>query len=104
MKANPKLNDEYRQEYYKGEAEDMGRVDELGVKVTTPAGSFSDCVKIYEWSPIDPATAYKYHCSEVGATVIEEEDDERVELISVDMEGALGVELPEQYAKEGLLS
>ena len=78
--------------------------DELGVKVTTPAGSFSDCVKIYEWSPIDPATAYKYHCSEVGATVIEEEDDERVELISVDMEGALGVELPEQYAKEGLLS
>ncbi len=33
MKANPKIGDEYRQEYYKGEAEDMGRVNAVGVSV-----------------------------------------------------------------------
>ena len=102
MKANPKVGDEYRQEYYRGEAEDMGRVDGVGYKVTTPAGSFTDCVKVFEWTPLESATAYKYHCAGVG-TVLEEEEEEQVKLIEVDANGALCMRLPDAYAEEGIL-
>ena len=41
-------------------------------------------MKILEYTPLEPgAIAYKYHCSEVGATALEEEGGERVELIDV---------------------
>ena len=102
MKATPKVGDDYRQEYYKGEAEDMGRIDAVGVSVSVPAGDFTDCVKVYEWTPLDSATAFKYHCSEVGGTALEDEAGERVELVTVDLKGALGVELPEEYVAQGV--
>lgn len=102
MKANPKIGDEYRQEYYKGKAEDMARVDGVGFKVTVPAGSFTDCVKIFEWTPLESATAYKYHCAGAG-TVLEEEDNEQVKLIEVDNTGAKCIKLTETYMKEGVL-
>ncbi|MBI5804126.1 hypothetical protein HY450_02690 [Candidatus Pacearchaeota archaeon] len=103
MKANPKPGDEYRQEYYKGEAEDVGRVDEIGVSVTTPLGTFVDCVKIFEWTPLESTTAYKYHCSEIGGTALEE-DKEKVELIEVNLNGAANINLPDAYADEGVIS
>lgn len=102
MKSDPMAGDEYRQEYYKGEAEDMGRVDATGIPVTVPAGEYDDCIKIFEWTPLERATAYKYHCAGAGATVLEEEDEERVELISISMEGAEDAELPPAYAAEGV--
>ncbi len=45
MKANPVIGESYRQEYYKGEAEDMADVVALGVKVKVKYGSFSDCLQ-----------------------------------------------------------
>ena len=103
MRANPKVGDKYRQEYYKGEAEDMGRVDALMVRVTTPTGTFNDCIKIFEWTPLESATAYKYHCSEIGWTALEEENNERVELIEIDLDGAKGIAVPSRYADEGVV-
>jgi hypothetical protein len=102
MKAIPKVGDEYRQEYFRGEAEDIGRIDGVGVSAATPAGIFSDCIKIFEWTPLDSATAYKYHCSGAGGTVLEEEGSERVELVEVDLEGAKCINLPDKYAQEGV--
>ena len=38
MKANPQVEDIYRQEYHKGEAEDMAEVVSLGVKIKVKYG------------------------------------------------------------------
>jgi len=103
MKANPKVGDEYRQEYYKGEAEDLGRVDAIDESVTTPAGTFTGCIKIFEWTPLETTTGYKYHSKVAGGTVLEEEDGERVELIEMDLEGAKCIKLSNRYSQEGVL-
>ncbi|MCB9362062.1 PepSY domain-containing protein [Candidatus Woesearchaeota archaeon] len=100
MPASPKEGDEYRQEYALGEAEDMGMIASTGVKVKVPAGSYEDCVKIFEWSPLFPDTAYKYHCRGIG-TVLEEEDTETVKLIEIHKTAATCMELPDKYKKEG---
>jgi hypothetical protein len=82
MLADPRVADAYRQEYLKGEAEDYAEVVSLSEKVTVAAGSFTGCLKTRDRSAIDPSNeAFKYYCPGVG-TVLEEEDGERVELIS----------------------
>lgn len=86
MKANPQLGDSYKQEYYKVEAEDMAEVVSLEA-VTVPFGTFTDCVKTRERSPIEPdLNEHKFHCTEVGGLALEIVIDggERVELISVE--------------------
>jgi len=103
MKANPQVGDEYRQEYYKGEAEDVARVESDNETVTVPAGTYSNSIKIFEWNPLESAGGYKYHSKSAGGTVLEEEEDERVELIELDLEGAKCIRLPESYAQEGVL-
>ena len=87
MLANPKVGDTYRQEYYKGEAEDMGDVVALGEAVTVTYGSFKNCLKTRDWSKIDKSlNEYKYYSPEVGFLVLEESVDgkEKVELIGVE--------------------
>ena len=72
MKANPEVGDSYRQEYYKGEAEDMAEIVSLGVKIKVKYGSFSNCLKTKDWTPLEPdADEYKYYCPEVGGLVYE---------------------------------
>lgn len=67
MKANPQIGERYRQEYYRGEAEDMAEVVSVGVNVTMAYGSFSGCIQTREWTPLDPGDEeYKYYCPEVG--------------------------------------
>jgi hypothetical protein len=81
MLADPQLGDEYRQEYYEGEAEDYAEVVELDVTVEVPAGSFDGCIKTRDRSAIEPGLdEYKYYCPGVG-NVLVEEGDVRVELI-----------------------
>lgn len=86
MEANPKIGDSYRQEYYKGEAEDMADVIALNESVTVPYGTFKNCLKTRDWSKIDSTlNEYKYYCSDVNAVVLEVVVDsgERTELISI---------------------
>jgi len=86
MKANPQVGDTYRQEYYKGVAEDMGEVVALGVQVTGPYGSFTDCLQTKDWTPLEPGDEeYKYYCAEVGNVVYEVEidDGESAQLIGI---------------------
>lgn len=86
MKAEQKVGDSYKQEYYKGEAEDMRDTVATGLTVTTKLGTYKDCVKVYDWTPLDKASReHKYYCSEVGSLVLNEnlETGKRSELTSV---------------------
>jgi hypothetical protein len=86
MLGNPTVGATYRQEYYKGKAEDMGTIVALDKKVTTPAGSFENCIQIRDWSRIEPASEYKCYCPAAGFLVLEESTvpgGGRVELISI---------------------
>ena len=67
MKANPQIGDSYRQEYFKGEAEDMANVLSLDESVSVPYGDFENCIKTYDWSLIDSdLKEYKYYCADAG--------------------------------------
>lgn len=86
MKAEQRVGDSYRQEYYKGEAEDMRDTVEVGITVKTKFGSFTDCVRVYDWTPLDPKSReHKYYCPSVGALVLNEhlETGKRSELTKV---------------------
>lgn len=84
MLANPKVGDVYHQEYYPGEAEDMGQVVAVGVTVTLADGRAITCVKTRDFSSADPTVdGLKYYAPGIGV-VLEEAIDgsERVELVS----------------------
>ena len=86
MPANPNVGHTYRQEYYKGEAEDMARPLKLDGSATVPYGSFDHALVTYEWTPLEPNIAErKYYAAGVG-TVLEvavKGPPERLELIDV---------------------
>jgi hypothetical protein len=57
----------YRQEYYKGEAEDMAKVQSLNESVTVPYGSFDRVLETKEWTPLEPGFfEKKYYVRGVG--------------------------------------
>lgn len=86
MYANPEVGQEYRQEYYKGEAEDMGEIIALNEKVEIAYGTFENCLKTRDWTPLEKRVdEYKYYCPEVKTLVKEEGiySNEIVELIEI---------------------
>jgi len=113
MKANPKIGDLYRQEYYAGEAEDMGEVISLNETLTLKYNNFSDCIKTLDYTPLEPnVKEHKYYCPKVGGVVLEVSLDggERAELISIEynsqpspstiIDEVLTTEITEEKAKE----
>jgi hypothetical protein len=67
MQAHPKVGQSYRQEYYKGEAEDMAKVQSLNESLTVPYGSFDHVLETKEWTPLEPSYAeHKYYARGVG--------------------------------------
>jgi hypothetical protein len=84
MPATPSVDGErYYQEYYAGEAEDVGEVIAVGVSVTVAAGSYSDCVRTRDTSTLErDIEETKTYCRGVG-NVLVEEDDVREELQAV---------------------
>jgi hypothetical protein len=68
----------YFQEQVPGVAMDRAENVEMGLSVTTKAGTFSDCVKVEETTPLDPdELGYKVYCPGVG--VIQDGEIELVE-------------------------
>lgn len=85
MKVNPKVGDEYRQEFYEGEAEDMAEILSLNETVETSYKTFTNCLKTLDWTPLEKnSEEHKYYCSEVKGVVLEVvlDGDEEIELIS----------------------
>ncbi len=69
--SNPKVGDDFRQEYYACEAEDRGTVLALDATATTPLGSYSGCLKTHDYSPLEPAlNEEKYYCPDTGIVLI----------------------------------
>jgi hypothetical protein len=67
MQAHPKVGQSYRQEYYKGEAEDMAKAISLNESVRVPYGSFDGVLETKEWTPLEPGYAeHKYYARGVG--------------------------------------
>ena len=67
------LNEEYRQEYSKGVAEDFGRVIATGVSLTVPCGSFTGCIRTSDRNGLEPGvTEGKAYCPGIGNVLSEE--------------------------------
>jgi hypothetical protein len=66
MQANPTIGETYRQEYYKGEAEDLATVLSLSESATVPAGSYKDMLMTNEWSALDQPPVYEHKYYERG--------------------------------------
>jgi hypothetical protein len=64
------LGSRYFQEIAEGVALDRAEHVEMGLEVTTPAGTFDRCVKVAETSPLEPGTeTVKIYCPGVGLVV-----------------------------------
>ncbi len=86
VKENPKVDESYRQEFLKGEAQDMVTTTALNESITIRGKTYTNCMKTHEWTPLDPASLEdKYYCPEVNTTVLELDlaSKERTELIGI---------------------
>jgi hypothetical protein len=85
MKAKPAVSDFYRQEFSLGVAEDIAKVVSLVESVTVPYGSFTNCLKTEETSPLEPdALENKYYAAGIGQVLtIDLVTGERLELIQI---------------------
>jgi hypothetical protein len=74
MPANPAVDGRpYYQEFYEGQAEDVGEVVEVGVSVSVPAGTFDDCIVTRDTTPLEPdVQERKTYCAGVGNVLIED--------------------------------
>jgi len=84
METNPKVGDTYRQEYYKGEAEDMASVTNLSESATVRYGSYQDVLMTKEWSALEPSVIeQKYYAKGVGFILVTMGETERLELVKI---------------------
>lgn len=67
MLANPEIGDYYRQEYLRGEAEDVARVLRLGVTITHKSTTYPNVVITEDFSKLEPAVVeHKKYAPGVG--------------------------------------
>lgn len=84
MVATPQPGISYRQEYYFDEAEDEASVEAVGLSLAVPVGAFTNCIKIKEWTELEPdKIAYKYYAPGLGM-IKEEEDNAAFVLIKIE--------------------
>jgi hypothetical protein len=73
MAGSPKPAMRYYQEFAPGVAMDRAEVVSLDETCETPAGTFSNCLKVKEGSALDPSESeYKYYAPNVG--LVQDED------------------------------
>ena len=85
MLAHPEAGMTYREEYYKGHAEDRSRVLALGQQAEVPFGHFSDVLLTEDYTPIEPdVLELKFYAKGIGQVLAQTVSggSEREELIS----------------------
>ena len=86
MLSHPEVGLSYRQEYFKGEAEDMAVVVSLNESAVVEYGSLHDLLMTSEWTPLEPRVVeHKWYAAGIGV-VLEQTvrgGSERVELTQV---------------------
>ncbi len=71
MPAHPRPGMEYRQEYYKGQAEDRARVLSVDDQAEVPAGHFRNTLTTRDENPLDPKVLeYKLYARGVGPVLV----------------------------------
>jgi hypothetical protein len=84
MPASPKTGDEYREEYFWGEAEDEAEVVQTGLmNVVTPYGTFNNCIKTRNFTRLSPGEAFKIYAPGIGPIKEVNEDGEELILIEI---------------------
>ncbi len=86
MLADPQPGDAYRQEFLLDDAEDVGQVLSLtGDESTEVADCEGACLVIKDLNPLEPdADEDKYYKAGIGVILeVDNEDDERVELVEI---------------------
>lgn len=67
MPAQPRVGDRYRQEYYRGQAEDMAEVLGVAESVRVPTGSYDGVLRTKDTTPLEPdVLEHKYYARGVG--------------------------------------
>ena len=67
MKADPRVGDAYRQEYYRGHAEDMGKVVRTGASASVPFRSPEGLLVTQDWTPLEPKVVEeKFYARGIG--------------------------------------
>jgi hypothetical protein len=85
MLADPTAGQTYREEYYKGHAEDRSRVLALGQQAEVPFGHFNDVLLTEDYSPIEPdVLELKFYAKGMGQVLAQTVSggSEREELIN----------------------
>lgn len=87
MLGSPQLGRRYRQEYYRGHAEDMGEVIRLGESRRVPYGTFAGVLVTKDWTPLERGMSErKYYAPGIGL-ILEAGGLQRVELVRVTVDG-----------------
>ncbi len=86
MPAEPQPTDAYRQEFWRGHAEDQGWIVDRNGHTTVPAGSYDHVLRGYEWTRLEPGVvAMKLYAPGIG--IVKEKDvaggNEEFRLVSV---------------------
>jgi hypothetical protein len=85
MPAHPEVGDAYRQEYYKGEAEDEAKVVALDGSARVPYGKLTNLVKTKDFTRLEPSAAeHKYYAKGVGVVLeVSLRTGDRTELVKM---------------------
>jgi len=67
MEAHPEIGRKFRQEWYKGQAEDQFKVVSLSARISVPYGSFAHALKTEETTSLEPGVLdNKYYVRGIG--------------------------------------
>lgn len=72
MWANPAahMGEAYRQEFYRGEAEDWGKVVAANQTVTVRQGTYNGCIKTEDWTDLEAGSLEnKFYCPQIGVAL-----------------------------------
>jgi len=85
MKAHPAIGDFYRQEFSLSNAEDFAETVSLAASVTVPAGTFHNCLKSKETTPLETdLLEYKFYAPGVGNVLtVDARTGDREELVQI---------------------
>jgi hypothetical protein len=84
MEAHPRVGDIYSQEDAPGVAQDMAKVLSVTTTVTVPFGTFRNCLKTREFSPLEPGiNEFKFYTPGVGLLLEIDNDGNRLELVDI---------------------
>jgi hypothetical protein len=85
MPAHPAVGDHYRQEYYRGEAEDEAKVLALDASASVPYGNLSGLLQTKDYTRLEPtADEHKFYARGVGVVLeVGLHEKDRTQLVSM---------------------